>query len=101
MANEKPKRLFYLGGITRDPNDGLPGIPARDLDEADIALLSDEQIEEALTEPPFAEGSPYRGALYQVSQPTRGGKPVAPAGSQGSEGTTGASGATEPTGPKE
>jgi hypothetical protein len=70
MANEKPKRLYYLGGITRAPDEGLPGIPARDLDEADIANLSEEEIEEALTEPPFAEGSPYRGALYQVSAPS-------------------------------
>jgi hypothetical protein len=96
MANEKPKRLFYLGGITRAPDEGLPGIPARDLDEADIANLSEEQIEEALTEPPFAEGSPYRGALYQVSQPTRGGKPVTPAATRTTEPASGVPDAEQP-----
>jgi hypothetical protein len=94
MTKERPTHLYYQGGISRDPNDGLPGIPARDLDEADIATLSDEQIADALATPPFAEGSPYSGPLYQVSQPTKGGKPVQPAGPQSVEGATG------PTGPK-
>lgn len=69
---EKPKRLFYTGGHDAE---GRPlewfaagvrgeGIPARDLDEADIAQLSDETI--ALITSARAGGAK---PLYQVTEP--------------------------------
>ena len=73
MPKDRPSKLFYLGGISRDPGDYFDGVPRRDLDADDIAALSDERLAEITGSPPG------QGPLYQVSQPTRAGKPVDPA----------------------
>lgn len=51
---ERPTRLLFRGSYQDygngylEPDRHLPGIPARDLDASDIALLSDEQLADAL-----------------------------------------------------
>lgn len=56
----REERLFYTG----DGTYYLPGIPARDLDAADIAALSDRSYADAVTANP-ATGKP----LYQKTRP--------------------------------
>ncbi len=57
---ERPKALFYVGQTNAEgrPTEYFPGVPARDLDEADIASLSDGQVAEAAA-----------SSLYQKSKP--------------------------------
>ncbi len=67
----RPDKLYFMGGITRDPGDhfGGLGVPPRDLDVNDIEPLSDAVLEQIMGTPPFAEGSPYHGPLYSPTKP--------------------------------
>lgn len=59
-TSERPKRLYYTGEGER-----YAGVPASDLDEAQIARLSDEKLANIMKVPRGA-----RRALYQVSKPS-------------------------------
>lgn len=62
MPAERPKELFFIGPIhpvTGEPASWINGIPARDLDETDIAQLSDDDLK-------TVEAS----GLYQKTKPT-------------------------------
>src|SRR5262245_45119869 len=95
--SERATRLFYLGGITRDPGDFFNGVPRRDLDEHEVAALSDEEYAQVTGTPPFAEGSPYSGPLYAETDPRPTGRDGKAAGG-GKDGKAGKADATEASG---
>lgn len=67
-------KLFYCGGITRDPGDYFNGVPRQDLEEAFLNRLTDAEYKLVTSTPPFAEGSPYSGPLYSETDPRGKGK---------------------------
>lgn len=69
MARKRASNLHYMGGIARHPGDSFPTAPRRDLDERDIARLSDEEYANVTGTPPFAEGSRWSGPLYSEQPP--------------------------------
>ena len=63
---DRPTRLYYLGGQPGCQPAGsyFSGVPMRDLGEADIAQLTDEQLADAQS------AHPTLGPLYSAEPPT-------------------------------
>lgn len=74
MPSKRPSALFFTGeyDVTGQPLEYFATVPARDLDEQDIANLTDEQL--AMIQTERGEGRP---ALYASSEPKN--RPARPA----------------------
>ena len=59
--SDRPKALYYAG----DGSEFFAGVPARDLDEADVAALTDDQLRDVTADNPRT-GKP----LYLTTKPT-------------------------------
>lgn len=68
----RPTKLMYTG----DGKTYFPGVPARDLDEADLARLSDERVKEIAASALYVEPKAER-AMMSDAQPVAD-KPAKP-----------------------